>query len=266
MIKKIITLGPKFSYSYNVALAHYSDLDIEPVSTIDEVFTNISKQNVRGIVPIENMLNGSVRETFLSLQKNDVHIFKGYDYTIAHVLASKSEKFSTVMSHAQALVQCSEYVKSLRDKGISVVESPSTSRAMELASEDENIAAIGSPDAVEHYKLRVIKKNISNKDNNVTRFIEIGIGNFETKGKKTSVIVTPKTDRSGLLFEILSVFKIKDLNLTKIESIPTGEKMNDYIFYIDIEGDMQQQNMKDAIDFLQTFVDIAVLGSYNILE
>ncbi len=265
MIEKIITLGPKFSYSYNVAFSNYRDKNIVSVDTIKEVFEQLS-EDTRGIVPIENMLNGSVRETFVALQKKDVSIFNCFDYSIEHVLASQSDKFAKIMSHAQALVQCGEIVDELRKKGIEIIESPSTSRAMELASKDKTIAAIGSRDAAKYYKLNVARENISNKNNNITRFIEIGNGKMKAKGEKTSVIITPTLDRSGLLFEILSVFKIKNLNLTKIESIPTGEKMNDYIFYMDIDGCIEDEDMKDAFDFLNTFVDVTILGSYNIIK
>ncbi|XLQ20355.1 MAG: prephenate dehydratase [Candidatus Moraniibacteriota bacterium] len=265
MIDKIITLGPKFSYSYNVALVNYEKLDIEPVDTISAVFDNLSDTS-HGIVPIENMINGSVRETFLALQQNEVSIVNAFDYSIEHVLASQGDEFTTIMSHAQALVQCNEYVDEMRKQGISVIEASSTSKAMEIASADASIAAIGSNDAANYYKLSVIEQNISNKDKNVTRFIEISKKVKKTSGEKTSVIIKPTTDRSGLLFEILSVFKIKNLNLTKIESIPTGEKMNDYIFYLDLDGCMEDENMKDAFEFLNTFVDVTILGSYNIVR
>jgi len=265
MSKKIITLGPRFSYSYNVAFKYYKNASIEPVDTINAVFENISKDEY-GIVPIENMLNGSVRETFLALQKNNISIVKAFDYSIEHVIASQGENFDTVMSHAQALVQCSEYVNTLRSKDVKVIEASSTSRAMEIAAEDSNVAAIGSIDAVKYYGLDIIKNEISNKDKNITRFIEISRNQKQVNGEKTSIIITPQSDRSGLLFEILSIFKIKNLNLTKIESIPTGEKMNDYIFYLDLDGCMKDQNMKEAFNFLNTFVDVTILGSYNIVK
>ncbi|MEA3323046.1 MAG: prephenate dehydratase domain-containing protein [Patescibacteria group bacterium] len=265
MIKKIITLGPKFSYSYNVAFKHYQNAEIESVDTIDAVFDSISKTD-HGIVPIENMLNGSVRETFLALQKNNISIVKAFDYSIEHVIASQSNNFDTVMSHAQALVQCSEYVNKLREGGVEVIEAPSTSRAMEIAAEKEGVAAIGSADAAKYHSLNIIKDDISNKNKNITRFIEISRDKKQTSGKKTSIIITPQSDRSGLLFEILSIFKIKDINLTKIESIPTGEKMNDYIFYLDLDGCMDDREMQDAFDFLNTFVSVTILGSYNIVK
>ncbi|MEN8252138.1 MAG: prephenate dehydratase domain-containing protein [Patescibacteria group bacterium] len=264
MTEKIITLGPKFSYSYNVAFSQYAHKEIETANTIESVFDSLGDIS-HGIVPIENMQGGSVRETFLALQKKDISILKAFDYEIHHIVASQSEQFDTVMSHAQALVQCSEYVNKLREKGVKVIESPSTSRAMEVASKEKNVAAIGNSEAAEHFGLNIIKKGISNREKNVTRFIEIAKNKWQIKGQKTSIIITPQGDRSGLLFEILSVFKIKDLNLTKIESIPTGEKMNDYIFYLDLDGCLDDANMKEAFEFLNTFVSVSVLGSYSVV-
>ena len=77
-------------------------------------------------------------------------------------------------------------------------------------------------------------------------------------------MIKPLEDRAGILFEILSVFQIKNINLTKIESIPTGVKMNDYVFYIDIEGNLSENRVKDALEFLKTFVEVDVFGSYVI--
>ena len=263
MIKKIYILGPKFSYSYNLALANYKNKSIVAVNSICDVFLNLNNES-RGIVPIENMLNGSVRETFLSLQKNKICIFKSFDYKISHILAGQKKNFTTVMSHAQALIQCSDYINFLRNKGIEIMEVSSTSRAMEVAGKNKKVVAIGSEEAANFYKLKVLRKKITNKKNNFTRFIEIGVGPCLVDGDKTSLIITPQEDRSGLLFEILSIFKIKDLNLSKIESIPTGKKMNDYIFYVDIETDMKNKKMREAIKFLQTFVKVDVLGSYKV--
>ena len=265
MTKEIITLGPQFSYSHNLVQKMYKDYSIELVDSIREVFDGLDKFKT-GVVPVENMLNGSVRETFLELQRRDIHIFGGFDYTLNHVLASKSKDFTTVMSHPQALVQCGDFIHSLKQKGITIIKTSSTSKAMKLASQDKNIAAIGSKAAAKYYNLRIIKEKISDKQNNITRFVEIGLKEYNEKGAQTSLIIIPRKDKVGLLFEILAVFKIKNLNLTKIESMPTGEKMNDYIFYVDVEGSLNQGEMQDALEFLQTFVDVKVFGSYNIIQ
>ncbi len=264
MNKKIITLGPEFSYSYNVAHKYYTKkINIQLIDTIDAVFENINK-NTNGIIPIENMLNGSVRETFFKLQEGGIYIVRAFDYSVDHVLASQHNKFNIIMSHVQALVQCSKYLDKFRSKGVEIIETTSTSQAMSVAASNANIAAIGSLEATKFYNLNIIKNKISNKQNNITRFIEVSKNKKQINGKKTSIIIKPQFDRSGLLFEILSIFKIKNINLTKIESIPTGFKMNDYIFYLDLDGCGKDKNMVEAFDFLNTFVDVIILGSYNI--
>ncbi len=263
--QKIITLGPKFSYSYNVSAKYYQEKNIQTANTIEEIFTKTTK-TTHGIVPIENILNGSIRETFLALQKQKVKIVRGFDFKIEHVLAGQNKNFQTVMSHAQPLIQCSRYLNKLRRKGITIVETSSSSMAMQMAQKDKTIAAIGSKLAAKNYKIPIIKRHISNQNNNVTRFIEISKGKLPKKGTTTSLIISPETDRSGLLFEILAVFKIKELNLTKIESIATGKSMNNYMFYIDVDGSMEYSRLQEAIKFLRTFVKVEVLGSYEIIK
>jgi len=263
MNEKIITLGPKFSYSYNLVKKYYPQKDIVLVDTIGDVFAKINK-TTRGIVPVENMLNGSVRETFLALQNENFRIFKAFDFDIRHILAGRSKTFSKVMSHPQALSQCSKLLQKFRQEGIEIQKTTSSSSAMQEAVKDKQIVAIGSEEAAKYYKLQILKKKISNQNRNITRFIEIGKGKVQTKGHKTSLLLKPNSDHSGLLFEILAVFKIKELNLTKIESLPTGKNMNNYIFYLDIDSSLENSRMQEAIEFLKTFVQVSVLGSYNI--
>ncbi|MEF3691965.1 MAG: prephenate dehydratase domain-containing protein [Candidatus Moraniibacteriota bacterium] len=265
MSKKVIVLGPKYSYSYNLAVDYYPESEIECVSNIGDVFKEVAEdKKFVGIVPIENMLNGSVRETFLNLRKYPLVILRAFDYKIENILASNGKNYSKIMSHSQPLAQCSDFIRAQKD--VEIIEVSSTSKAMELASQDQNIAAIGSKKAALHYGVKVINTEISNKDLNITRFIEISKNkpeNFKV-GEKTSMMIKPLEDRAGILFEILSIFRIKNINLTKIESIPTGIKMNDYVFYIDIEGSLEEKRITDAIEFLKTFVEVNVFGSYDI--
>lgn len=266
-MEKIYVLGPKYSYSYNVAARLYDSDYIVCVDAITDVVTCVAQgSHVSGIIPIENMLNGSVRETFRALQKNHVYITRAIDFCINHVIAAKNTDFGKIASHAQSLAQCSTYIRS--QEGVEVIEVSSTSKAMEMAANDPKIAAIGNEEAARYYGLQVIDTDVSNKSVNVTRFIEIikdKTDNFAS-GTKTSMIITPQEDRTGLLFEILSIFQVKRINLTKIESIPTGNKMNDYLFYIDIDGALSDQHVIDALAFLRTFVHVDVFGSYDIEE
>ena len=141
-MNKIYTLGPKFSYSYNLAAKAFSSHEINCLDSISKVFQKIvAEKDVVGIVPIENMLNGSVRESLLALKKYAVCIERGYDMDIEHIIASKSENYDKVMSHPQPLVQCSEY---LEENNLQAIEVSSTSQAMKMASQDGAIAAIGN--------------------------------------------------------------------------------------------------------------------------
>ena len=262
----VYTLGPKFSYSYNLTAKQFPGQKIICLNNIESIFEKVNQEkNARGILPIENMLNGSVRESLLALKKYSVCIEKSFDMEIEHILAAQSKKYQKIISHPQSLAQCSDYLK---NKNCQIVETSSTSEAMFLASQDKTLAAIGNEEAVKYYGLVAIKRNISNKSQNITRFIEIKNASKKCSrvGTKTSMIITPREDRAGLLFEILSVFEIKKINLTKIESIPTGKKMNDYIFYLDIDGALEEKRIQDAVDFLETFVKVDVFGSYNIEE
>jgi prephenate dehydratase len=264
-MNKIYTLGPQFSYSYNVARKIADgERKIVCVDTISDVFANvIAQRESHGIVPIENMLIGTVRESLLSLKKYPVCIHHARDLHIEHVLAARTKKYTKIVSHGQSLAQCSDFVRAQK---VEVVEVSSTSAAMCMAATDDTIAAIGNGEAARHYDVPIIKEKITDRKQNITRFIEISgnMGTCATSGTKTSMIITPTEDRAGLLFEILSVFEIKEINLTKIESMPTGNKMNDYIFYIDIDGALEEKRVEDAIAFLRTFVTVDVFGSYSI--
>lgn len=264
-MKKVFVLGPQYSYSYNLAREYYDESSLVCVPSIGEIFKEVSdNENVKGIVPIENMINGSVRESFLNLKKYSVSILRAFDYTIENILASNSEQYSKLASHSQPLAQCSDFVQQL--KNIEIIETSSTSKAMELASRDNSVAVIGNEKAAKHYGVSILKKDISNKGTNATRFIEIAKNKQENfdEGEKTSMMIRPLEDRAGILFEILSIFRIKNINLTKIESIPTGVRMNDYVFYIDIDGNLKEKRITDALDFLRTFVEVDVFGSYTI--
>lgn len=262
---QIYVLGPEYSYSYNLAATMYAAEDVVCVDSIAEAVERVgAEHSARAMVPVENVLGGSVRETLRAMHSAPVRIVRAIDYAIRNVLAAQGEGFTMVASHAQALTQCAAY---LRTRGLMKKEVAATSAAMELAAADATIAAIGAPEAAAHYGLRIIDEHVSDKTVNVTRFLELVYADDDmraTHGAKTSMIITPTEDRAGLLFEILSVFQIKNINLTKIESMPTGNKMNDYLFYIDIDGSLTETHVQEAIAFLRTLMRVDVFGSYDI--
>lgn len=268
-MSKIAILGPEGSYCHIVSELAFPGGDFLFCNNIEEIYKAVSEKKVeQGIAPIENMLQGTVRESIFSLRKYKVKINSLYHLPIHHCLASQSPNFKKIISHIQAIGQCSNFLESYRKKGLMIEETNSTSKAMEIASKDKEYAAIGSALAAKRFNLNILKTSIEDNHDNLTSFILIS--NKENSGVKgdtrTSLLIHPLKDRPGLLYEILAIFKIKDINLTKIESIPSGKKIGDYLFFMEIEGSMEDKNIISALDFLRTIHEVYSFGSYPIRD
>ena len=258
---KVAVLGPEYSYSHLVSIKLFPEQELVLCTKIEDVFKAIAEKKVeKGVVPIENMLQGSVRESILGLFKYKVKINHAYTAPIHHCVAGKNHTYIKIASHPQALLQCSQFITNKE-----VVECASTSRAMELAAENESLAAIGSKEAAAHYGLPILQENVEDNHDNVTRFIVISPEETQVVEKvRTSLLLTPKDDRPGLLFLLLAPFAAQNINLVKIESLPSGRKMGEYVFYIEIDGNMHEEKVKSALEFLRNSVDVYPLGSYQI--
>ncbi len=272
MSKSVIaTLGPKDSYSEILARRMFpeKDADIRLFDLIEDIFVAVKKSKADiGIVPIENMIHGSVRETTVCLNRYNLKINKAMDFPISHCFAAQSNSFKKIISHPQAIAQCSCFIRKYVAKGIEIVECSSTSKAMEIASENAEYAAIGSACAAKSNNLPIISSNVENVSGNITRFIQISRdpGKNGLENTRTSMILSPSEDRPGLLFEILSIFKIKNINLTKIESISTGKQLGQYIFFIEIDASIDDPSMKKTMDFMKTIVTVNLLGTYEVVK
>ncbi len=260
---KIAVLGPEYSYSHLMGMKVFPGEDLLLCDKIERVFKEIVEQKAaKGIIPIENMLQGSVRESILSLLKYPVKINRAYTMPIQHCLAAQRDEYETIVSHPQALAQCSSF---LADKN--VVECPSTSRAMTMAIQDSSYAAIGSKEAAQHYGLKILQENIEDNHDNMTRFFMISLEETIAAEKaRTSLLLKPKEDRPGLLFLILAPFASQNINLLKIESLPSGRKMGEYVFYIEIDGNVHEERVEAALDFLRNSIGVYSLGSYEVMD
>lgn len=258
---KVAVLGPDYSYSHLVGMKLFLKENLMLCSRIEEVFKSVAEKKVeKGIIPIENMLQGSVRESILGLLKYKVKINEAYTFPVRHCVAGKNKQYTKIISHPQALAQCSTF---LSEKNI--VESSSTSKAMEIAAQDQSFAAIGSREAAEYYELDIIQKNIEDNHDNVTQFLIISTEETKSFGNvMTSLLLKPKEDRPGLLFLLLAPFAAQNINLVKIESLPSGRKMGEYFFYIEIDGNVQEERVKSALEFLRNNVEVYSLGSYEV--
>ncbi len=269
-MSKIAILGPKGSYSHIIAQITCPNKDLSFYSNIEDIFKAVSSKEVeQGIAPVENMLQGTVREAIFALKKYKVKINALYHLPVHHCLASLTPNFKKIISHIQAIGQCSKFLEQYREKKFIIEDVSSTSKAMEIASQDKECAAIGSSLAAKEFNLKVLKTSIEDNHDNLTSFILISNNEnlYELNGNtRTSILIHPLKDRPGVLYEILSIFKIKDINLTKIESIPSGKKMGDYLFLIEFQGNQKDKNVKSVLDFIKTIHEVYSFGSYEVKD
>lgn len=261
---RAVTLGPAGTYSHRAASAVAEDVEFrESVTGIVEAIATGNAD--RGVIPIENSIEGSVTESLDALADYEVSVVTEIVTPIRHALLAQSEKFSTVASHSQALAQCREFLESeYPDTGLESVAS--TARGVELAREDASMAAIGHPENAEE-KLRVLAEDIQDRTSNATRFLVIAPTDARSEaGGKSSFAVYPSVNYPGLLLELLEAFADEDINLSRIESRPSGERLGDYLFHIDCEAGMYEERTKRALERVEEIAAkgwVRWLGSYD---
>ncbi len=265
-IKRIVAiLGPKGSFSEEMALKLIgSRLPLKYYSSIEEVVKAVAEGKADyGIVPIENSINGTVIPTLDALIKYDVEVFGEAKLEINHCLVSKQRlslrDVKVVYSHPQAIAQCMNFINNYLPHA-EVKYTKSTVDAIELL--DESSAAIVSELASKLYKLYVLKSNIQDFSGNITRFYIIGKRTGKSEGNITALFFGVE-DRPGALKNVLEVFYNKGFNLRKLESRPSRLKLGDYIFFVEIEALLSDEDLKDLKD-VTTFYK--VVGVFKEIE
>jgi chorismate mutase/prephenate dehydratase len=146
-----------------------------------------------------------------------------------------------------------------------VAEVPSTARAAELCSSDSTAAAIASELAAELYGLKVVRSRIEDNVNNFTRFLVLSQKPPERTGKDKSSVMLSVKDKVGALYDLLRPFASNGINMTKIESRPSRRKAWEYIFFVDIEGHVEEDRVKKALEEIRgRCLFMKILGSYPI--
>jgi len=258
----LFALGPEGTHSHDLALRVFGE---EPVllPTISAVCRAVAAGEGAGVVPIENSETGGVGQTLRCLHELSIHITAEVYMPIRHHLAAFCHEtdIRTVYAHPQAHAQCSRFMDRLGAEMIHTSSTAASARSMESAA---GAAAILSHRAAIIYELPIIRQDIQNRNDNITRFVRIeNTSPTSPAPAKCSVIIDPKIDRTGLLCELLAVFARHDINLTRIESFPSRRGMGSYIFFLDAT---YSPAMADALDELRTMTDLRELGCYPRLE
>ncbi len=264
---KVAYLGPKATFTHQAALEHFgfSALYI-PTSTIRDVFTEVEMDRADyGVVPVENTTEGVVNYTLDMFLESDLRIVGEVVIPVRlHLLSAQQslDGIKKVYSHKHAIAQCRDWLeKNLPHAQLLEVES--TAKACEIALEMDEVGAIASEVASYTYHLNILASNIQDATNNYTRFLIIGKKSTKRTGKDKTSLIFAVRDEAGALYKALESFYKHGVNLTKIESRPSKKKAWDYVFFVDLEGHIEDENVKRALELLKERTQmIKILGSY----
>ncbi len=273
--KSIYFLGPEGSYT-QIAAEHFVTkidnitLTEKPQGSILKVIESIDN-NIGdiGIVPIENSIEGIVRETIDNLLTTSSRVLIGGEIIlpIAHCLISKStdmSKIKNIASHPQALAQCRYYIAKNFGNAVKTDPLGSTSEAVKrLGNLNDSWAAIGTSRAAELYGFNILDRDINDIKDNYTRFLKLTSEPCSSTGNDKTSIVFSTANTPGALVDILKAFKDNNINLSYIESRPSKRVFGDYSFFIDFDGHMEDEPVKKTIgSIISKITFYKFLGSY----
>lgn len=260
-------LGPEGSFTHMASIRKFgSSCRFLPVRTIADVFREVEKGNADyGVVPIENSSEGVEDSTLDMFLESELKVCAETYLDIRHCLLSNflPEQIRKVYSHPQALAQCRGWLR-LNLPDVGTVEVSSTSRAAQLAKEEEGAAAIASKLAGEIYGLKVLREGIEDSPFNRTRFLVIGRHDSPpTTGRDKTSIMFSVPHKAGALYEALGPFHKHGINMTMIQSRPTRKRPFEYVFFVDFQGHRDEEKVKGALEEMaKKTLFLRVLGSY----
>ena len=267
---KIAYQGIAGSYSESCAKEMYPDCETISCKTFDECFEKASQDNsIKTIIPESNKTTGNIGVEYL-IFKYRLNIYAEHFFLINHnllvVKGSKLSDFKDVFSHAQALSQSSEFVKK---NNLNENVRADTAGSAKYVSEinDKTKAAIASKLSAQIYNLDILKENIQDEKNNVTRFLVMGkeIYQPELKDEKyiTSFLFKLKS-KPAALYSALSGFAINGVNMTKLQSFPEKNSFSSFFFLCDIEGHIEDKKIKNSLEEIGLHCeDMHVLGVFK---
>tara|TARA_Y100000590_G_scaffold180817_1_gene206091 strand:+ start:7884 stop:8711 length:828 start_codon:yes stop_codon:yes gene_type:complete len=267
---KIAYQGIAGSYSESCAKEMYPNSETISCKTFDECFEKASQDNsIKTIIPESNKTTGNIGVEYL-IFKYRLNIYAEHFFSINHnllgVKGSKLSDIKNVYSHAQALSQSSQFIK--KNNLIENVRADTAGSAKYvLETNDKTKAAIASALSAKIYNLDILKGNIQDDKNNVTRFLVMGkeIYQPDLKDKKyiTSFLFKLKS-KPAALYSALSGFALNGVNMTKLQSFPEKNSFSSFFFLCDIEGHIEDKKIKNSLEELGLHCeDMHVLGVFN---
>ncbi|MCG6981915.1 MAG: 3-deoxy-7-phosphoheptulonate synthase [Deltaproteobacteria bacterium] len=267
--RRAVFAGEMRAFAHKAANQFFgTDIDIDSVPSFRDVFREVKEGNCDfGVVPLENSLTGSIHENYDHLLEYDVRIVGEITLRIVHALIGHPEteidKIKRVISHPQALEQCRDFLE--RQSNWELIAARDTATAVRRIKDEgeSGEVAIAAIEAAELYGLSVLKEGIETNPRNYTRFAVIAASAVNNGPRKKSSLVYSTSNKPGALFDTLKIFAENGINLVKLESRPIHGKPWQYMFYVDLEADVESNELAAVMEELTEKTEyLRVLGSY----
>jgi len=266
---RIAYLGPAGTYTHEAARLKFgASVEYDSQTSIGGVFDAVARGKADfGVVPIENSTEGAVTHTLDEFMDSELKICAQVLLRINQNLISRVPPHETaairrIYSHPQSLGQCRQWLRS-HFPTAELVEAPSNTRAVQLASENPGSAAIAGRMAAELYEMPILESSIQDCANNTTRFLVIGPDSCPPTGNDKTSLMFAVRDESGALVAALQPFERLGISMSKIESRPSKKKAWEYFFFVDVEGHAEEPRLAQALAELEKCaMRVKILGSY----
>jgi len=264
---RIAYLGPRATFTHMAGMQQFGlAAQYVPVESIKDVFSEVERGRVdSGVVPVENSTEGVVNYTLDMFIDSDLKVAAEIMLEVSQNLMNRSgnqEDIRKIYTHPQVPGQCRQWLEK-NMSGVPILDAPSTARAAEMAKDDPEAGAIASEMAAILYGLQIVARKIEDNPHNFTRFLVISKKPTGKTGRdKTSIMFSIK-DKVGALHNMLTPFAEAGINLNRLDARPSGRQVWDYVFFLDMEGHVEEPKVAQAIERLKKdCLFLKVLGSY----
>jgi len=265
---KIAYQGEPGAFSEAAARQVSAEAHLVPCRSFEDVFEAVTGGPAAyGVLPIENSIGGSIHRNFDLLLEHHLPIVGEVELPVVHHLLAlpgcPMERVRRIYSHPQALAQCDRFLRTL--SGVEVIATYDTAGSAKLIADERmgDAAAIASARAAEVFGLVALRSSIQDYEHNVTRFLVIGHRPLSAAPPDKTTLVFSLANEAGALFKALSVFALRGIDLTKLESRPVPGRKWEYLFYADLAAARDDLPCARALAHLAEFAPmLRVLGSY----
>jgi arogenate/prephenate dehydratase len=265
---RIAYQGEPGAFSEAAALQIDPAAQLLPCRGFEDVFDAVKGGTADyGVLPIENSIGGSIHRNFDLLLEHDLPIVGEVELPVVHHLlalpGTTLVQVARVYSHPQALAQCDRFLRTL--SGVEIVATYDTAGSAKMIADGRlhDAAAIASARAAEVFGLQTLRSSIQDYEHNITRFLVIARAPLSPAPPDKTTIVFTLANEPGALFKALSVFALRGIDLTKLESRPMPGRKWEYLFYADVAAARENPACERALAHLSEFAPmLRVLGSY----